>query len=115
MTNYKLYLNILAEFSTPMDLKTYCLHMVPRKQQELLKLEERYKRKHKKYSKTLNQLMWQNACSSSLSIASGISSVVMLTTFVGLLVSILLGAISLAGASISGVAMALINKYQRNS
>ena len=37
----------------------------------------------------------------------------MLSTFIGLPVSIPLGAISLAGVSVSGVAMALTKKYQK--
>ena len=44
--------------------------------------------------------------------ASGISSVATLSTFIGLPVSIQLEAISLAGASVNGMAMALTNKYQ---
>ena len=48
-----------------------------------------------------------------LSIASGISSVATLSTFIGLSVSIPLGAVSLAGANVSGVATALISKYQK--
>ena len=54
-----------------------------------------------------------NACSSSLSIASGISSVVTLSTFVGLPVSIPLGAASLTGASASGMTSAPTKKYQK--
>ena len=57
--------------------------------------------------------MWLNACSSSLSIATGISSVATFATFIGLPVSIPLGVVSLAGASISGVATALTKKYQK--
>ena len=87
--------------------------MVQGKQQELLKLEERYAQKYKKYTNMLNQLMWQNTSLISLSIATGISSVAMLSTFIGLPVSISLGAVSLAGASISGVAIALTKKYQK--
>ena len=45
--------------------------------------------------------------------ASGISSVVTLSTFIGLPVSIPLDAVSLAGASVSGVATALTSKYQK--
>ena len=37
----------------------------------------------------------------------------MLSTFIGLSVSILLGAISLAGVSVSGIAMALTKNYQK--
>ena len=72
-----------------------------------------YKKKYKKYTKTLNRLISTNACSSGLSTATGISSVVTLSTFIGFPVSIPLGAISLAGASASGVIMALTKKYQK--
>ena len=61
----------------------------------------------------MNRLVWLNACSSRLSIATGISSVAKLSTSIGLPVSIPLGAVSLAGASISGVTVALTKKYQR--
>ena len=51
--------------------------------------------------------------SSSLSVASGISSVATLSTFIGLPVNIPLGAVSLAGVSLSGVTTALTKKYQK--
>ena len=54
-----------------------------------------------------------NACASVLSVATGISSVPTLSTFIGLPVSIPLGAISLAGRSVSGVTTALTKKYQK--
>ena len=79
----------------------------------MLKLEERYKKKYKKYTKISNRLTWLNACSSSLSVATGISSVATLSTFIGLPVSIPLGAVSLAGASVGGIATALTKKYQK--
>ena len=74
---------------------------------------ERYKKKYEKYTKTLDQLVWLNACSSCLSIASGISSVATLSTFIGLPVSIQLGAVSLTGASVSGMSTVLTKKYQK--
>ena len=79
----------------------------------MLKLEEKYRKKYKKYTKILDQLTWLNACSHSLNVATGISSVATLSTFIGLPVSIQLGAISLAGASLSGVTTALTKKYQK--
>ena len=57
--------------------------------------------------------MWLNACSSSLSIAIEILSVVTLSMLICLPVSIPLGAISLTGASVSGMATALTKKYQK--
>ena len=79
----------------------------------MLKLEERYKKKCKKYTKILDRLTWLTACSSGLSAATGILSVATLSTFIGLPVSIPLGAVSLAGASVSGVSTALTKKYQK--
>ena len=57
--------------------------------------------------------MWLNACSSSLSVESGILSVATFSMFIGLPVSIPLSTVSLAGVSVSGVAMALTKKYQK--
>ena len=72
-----------------------------------------FKKKYEKYTKILNRLMWLNACLSTLSIATGISSVATFTTFVGLPVSILLGAASLTGVIASGIISALTKKYQK--
>ena len=57
--------------------------------------------------------MWLNACSSSLSIATGISSMVTFSTFIGLPVSIPLGVASLTGVIASGIISALTKKYQK--
>ena len=71
------------------------------------------KKKYEKYTVTLDQLMWLNTCSSGISIATGISSVATFATFIGLPVSIPLGAVSLARVSVSGMATVLTKKYQK--
>ena len=58
--------------SAPLDLH---LNVVQEKQQKLVRLTERYKKKCEKKSKALDRLTWLNFCSNSLSVASGISSV----------------------------------------
>ena len=93
--------------------EAYHLGIIESKQKELLKLEVRYKKKHKKYAKILDRLIWLNACSSGITVASGVSSVATLSTFIGLPVSIPLGAVSLTGAGISGVTTILTKKYQK--
>ena len=65
------------------------------------------------YCKMLDPLVWLNACSSSLRVATGISNVATLSTLIGLPVSIPLGAVSLAGVSVSGMDMVLTKKYQK--
>ena len=89
------------------------LDVIQSKQQGLSKLMERYKKKYEKCTKTLNRLVVLNACTSRLSIASGISSMATLSTFIGLPVSIPLDAISLSGASAGGVTTVLTKKYQK--
>ena len=72
-----------------------------------------FKQKFEKYTKILNRLTWLNACSSGINLATGISSVTTFATFVGLPVSISLGAASLTGAIASGIISTLTKKYQK--
>ena len=51
--------------------------------------EQMFKKKYEKYTKILNQLTWLNACSSGISVATGISSVATHTAFVKALNKIL--------------------------
>ena len=74
-----------------------------------------FKKKYEKYTKILNRLVWLNACSNGLSIATGISSVATFATFIGLPVSILLGAVSLTGAIAGGKISTLTKKYQNKT
>ena len=57
--------------------------------------------------------MWLNACSSGISVATGISSVATFATFIGAPVSIPLGAASSTGAIASGTISILTKKYQQ--
>ena len=72
-----------------------------------------FKKTYEKYTKILNQLTWLNACSSRISVATGISSVATFPTFIGLPVSISLGAASLTGVIASGIISVLTKKYQK--
>ena len=73
------------------------------KQRGLMTKEQMFKKKYEKYTKILNQLTWLNAYSSGISVATGISSVATFATFIGLPVSISLGAASLTGAIASEI------------
>ena len=81
--------------------------------QGLIAKEQMFKKKYEKYTKILNQLTWLNACSSGISIATGISRVAKFATLVGLPVSISLAAASLTGAIASGIISTLTKKYQK--
>ena len=81
--------------------------------QGLKNKEQMFKQKYEKYNKILNRLTWLNACSSGISIATGISSVATFATFIGLPVSVALGAASLTGVIASGIISTLTKKYQK--
>ena len=72
-----------------------------------------FKQKYEKYNKILNRLVWLNACSSGISVATGIPSVAIFATFVRIPVSILLGVASMTGAIASGIISVLAKKYQK--
>ena len=57
--------------------------------------------------------MWLNACSSGISIATGISSVATFATFIGIPVSAALRAASLTGVIASVIISVLTKKYQQ--
>ena len=91
----------------------YHLNVVQAKRQGLIAKEKMFKKKYKKYSKILNRLTWLNACSSGISVATGISSVATFTTFIEIPVSAALGAATKTGVIASGIILVLTKKYQQ--
>ena len=98
MVSYKLYPPIP---SVPPDVPLqagYHLNVIQANRQGLKAKEQMFKKKYRKYTKILNRLTWLNACSSGISIATGISSVATFATLIGLPVGIPMGAASLTAA-----------------
>ena len=112
MTDYKLYPN-LPSAPPENPQAAYHLSIIQAKMQGLKNQEQMLKQKYEKYNKILNRLTWLNACSSRISIATGISSVATFATFIGLPVSVALGAASMTGAIASGIISTLTKKYQK--
>ena len=108
MTDYKLYLILPWGPETPgpegpsappeNPKVVYHMNIVQAKQRGWKNKEQMFKQKYEKYTKILNRLMWLNACSSGISLATGISSVATFATFIGIPVSAALGAASMTGA-----------------
>ena len=109
MTDYKLYPNLpSAPPENPQVV--YHLSVIQAEMQGLKNKEQMFKQKYEKYNKILNRLTWLNACSSGISIATGISSVATFATFVGLPISVALGAASMTRAIASGIISVLAQK-----
>ena len=112
MTGYKLYPNLPS--APPENPQVaYHLSVIRAKMQGLKNKEQMFKQKYEKYIKISNRLTWLNACSSRISIATGISSVATFATFVRLHVSMALGEASLTGVHASGIISTLTKKYQK--
>ena len=112
MTDCKLYPNLPS--APPENPQVaYHLSIIQAKQRGLKNKEQMFKQKYEKYTKILNRLTWLNACSSGISIATGISSVATFATFIGIPVSILLGGASMTGVIASGMISVLAKKYQK--
>ena len=113
MTDYKLYPNLPLSAPPENPQVAYHLSIIQAKMQGLKNKEQMFKQKYEKYNKTLDRLTWLNACSSRMSVATGISTVATFATFVGLPVSMALGAASMTGAIASGIISTLTKKYQK--
>ena len=112
MTEYKLYPNLPS--APPENPQVaYHLSVIRTKMQGLKNKDQIFKQKYEKYTKILNRLTWLNACSSGISVATGISSVATFATFVGIPVSAALGVASMTGAIASGIISTLTKKYQK--
>ena len=112
MTDYKLYPNLPS--APPENPQVaYHLSIIQAKMQGLKNKEQMFKKKYEKYIKVLNRLTWLNACSSGISVATGISSVATFATFIRIPVSIVLGAASMTGVIASGIISVLAKKYQK--
>ena len=111
--DYKLYPPIPSTLPDTPPQVGYYLNVVQANRQGLKAKEATFKKKYEKYTKILNQLTWLNACSSRISIATGISSVATFATFIGILVSTALGAAYMIGVIASGIISVLTKKYQQ--
>ena len=115
MTSYNAYPNLPLSSAPPPEAPqvAYHLNVVQAKRRGLINKEKMFKKKYEKYTMILNQLTLLNTCSSGISMATGISRVATVATFIGLHVSTVLGAASLTGAIASGIISALTKKYQK--
>ena len=109
MTSYNTYPILLPE--NPQV--GYHLNVVQAKRRGLIAKEQIFKKRYKKYNKILNRLTWLNACSSGISIATGISTTATFGTFIGIPVSTVLGAASMTGAIAGGIISTPMKKYQQ--
>ena len=113
MTSYNTYPILPSALPDAPPHVAYHLNVVQANRRGLKAKEQTFKKKYEKYTKILNRLTWLNACSSGISVATGISSVATFFTFIEIPVSAALGAASTTGVIASGIISVLTKKYQQ--
>ena len=113
MTSYNIYPPIPSALPDAPPQVAYHLSIIQAKQGGLENKEQMFKQKYENYTKILNRLTWLNACSSRISIATGITSVSTFATFVGIPVSVALGVASMTGVIACGIISVLAKKYEK--
>ena len=113
MVSYNTYPPLPSALPDVSPQVAYHLNLVQANRQGLKAKEQTFKKKYEKYTKILNRLTWLNACSSGISVATGISSVATFATFIGIPVSAAPGAASMTGEIASGIISVLTKKYQQ--
>ena len=111
--SYNTYPNLPSALNDAPPQVGYHLNVVQAKRRGLINKEVMFKKKYKKYNRILNRLTWLNACSSGISVATGIPSVATFATFIGIPASAVLGAASMTGAVSGGIISVLTKKYQK--
>ena len=113
MTSYNTYPILPSALAEMPPQVPYHLSVIKAKRRGLIDKEVMFKKKYKKYNSILSRLIWLNACSSGISIATGISSVATFATFIRIPVSTALGAASMTGAIASGIISVLTKNCQQ--
>ena len=113
MMSYNIYPPIPSALPDAPPQVGYHLNVIQANRRGLKAKEVTFKKKYEKYTKILNQLRWLNACSSGISIATGISSVATFATFIEIPVNAALGAASMTRVIASGIISVLTKKYQQ--
>ena len=118
MVSYNTYPILPPEALGPHSVENpqipYHLNVVQAKRRGLLNKKVMFKKKYKKCNRIFNRLMWLNACSSGISVATGISSVATFAAFIEIPVSTVLGAASMTGVIASGIISVLTKSISRN-
>ena len=113
MTSYNTYPILSSAAPDAPPQIAYHLNVVQANRRGLKAKEQMFKKKYEKYTKILNRLTWLNACSSGISIATGISSVATFVTFIGIPVSAALGAASMTKGIAGEIISVLTKTYQQ--
>ena len=96
-----------------MSQESFNIEMVRKYYQDIANLKEKYTEKQWKYKNAYNRLLHASTGASSVALASGISTIGMSVTVVGIPISVSLGVVSTVSTSLGACLLLTSKKYKK--
>ena len=97
----------------PMNQESFSIEMVWKYYQDIANLKEKYTEKQRKYKNAYNRLLHASTGTSSVALASGISTIGMSVTVVGLPISASLAIVSTVSTCVGACLLLTSKKYKK--
>ena len=96
-----------------MNQESFNIEMVRKYYQDIANLKEKYNEKQQKYRNAYNRLLHASTGASSVALVSGVSTIGISVTVVGLPISASLGIVSTLSTSVGAVLLLTSRKYKK--
>ena len=96
-----------------MSQESFNIEMVRKYYQDIANLKEKYTKKQRKYKNAYNRLLHASTGASSVALASGVSTIGMSVTVVGIPISASLGVVSTVSTCVGACLLLTSKKYKR--
>ena len=97
----------------PMNQESFNIEMVRKYYQDIANLKEKYTEKQRKYKNAYNRLLHASTGASSVALASGVSTIGMSVTIVGLPISASLAIVSTVSTCVGACLLLTSKKYKK--
>ena len=107
--------NLYPQFPTvpPISQESLNIEMVRKYHQDIVNIKEQYTGKQRKYKNAYNRLVHASTGASSVALASGVSTIGMSVTVVGLPISATLGVVSTVSTYVGACLLLTSKKYKK--
>ena len=97
----------------PISQESFNIEMVRKYYQDIANLKEKYTEKQRKYRNACNRLLHASTGASSVALASGVSTIGMSVTIVGIPISASLGVVSTVSTCVGACLLLTSKKYKK--
>ena len=107
--------NLYPKLPSPpsMSQESFNIEMVRKYYQDISDLKNKYSEKQRKYKNACNKLLHASTGSSAVGVISGVSTIGMAFTVIGLPISVSLGVVSTVSTCVGGILLFTSKKYKK--